>query len=213
MPIKVAITDDHIMVLNGLKNVLSDEPDILLSGVFQTGNDLLASLEECLPDILLLDLQLTDITGQELAFHILKTHPAVKIIILTGIESPMVIQDMMKAGCKGYLLKTTTDKDQLIDAIKKVYKGELFLEPVIQQKLLHNVFDTQTTTVSSNKKLSTREKEVLRFIALGNTNQQIANMLFISSRTVENHRHNLMQKLEVKNALGLIKAAMDLKLI
>ncbi len=213
MPIKVVLTDDHMMVLDGLKNVLKGDPDIEVTGVFQSGKELLATFASQLPDVLLLDLQLADITGQEVATKIIKEYPSVKIIILSGIESPPIIQDMMKFGCRGYLLKSTTNKTLLLEAIKKVYEGQLYMEASVQQRLLQDVLDAKQTALPSNKKLTTREKDILRLIAGGYTNQQIGDMLYISPRTVENHRHNLIQKLEVKNSLGLIKAAMDLGLM
>lgn len=213
MPIKVAFTDDHLMVLDGLSTALSDDPDLEITGVYQSGAELLAHIPTTPPDILLLDLQLSDTTGQEVALQLVREQPAIKIIILTGIESPVVIRDMMKAGCKGYLLKTTADKNLLIQAIKSVHAGELFLEPSLQQRLLQDVLATEHNMLSASKKLTTRETEILKLIVREYTNQQIAEQLFISMKTVENHRHNLLQKLDVKNAIGLVKAAMKMGLM
>jgi len=200
------------MLLDGIQNALSEEPDIEITGAYQSAKELLCNIHKSTPDILLLDLQLPDKTGQEVAAEVIRELPSVRIIILSGIESPVVIQDMMKEGCKGYLLKTTASKKQIINAIRTVYKGQLFLEPVIQERLLRDVLETKRRVTTGNKKLTAREKDVLQLIAMEYNNQQIADKLYISLRTVENHRHNLIQKLEVKNAIGLVKAAMELGL-
>ncbi len=213
MPIKVALADDHPMVIDGLSNALSIHEEIEVAGIYKTGRELLTGIRHNLPDILLLDLQLPDKTGQELAIELLRSYPTLRILILSGVESPGIIQDMMKEGCCGYLLKNTTDKHTLLKAIFAVYEGRLFLEPVLKERLLESVLRKTPQPVSKSKKLTAREMDVLRLIAMEYTNQQIADRLFISLRTVESHRHNLIQKLEVKNAIGLIKAAMDLGLM
>ncbi len=201
------------MLLDGIQNALSEDPDIEIAGTYQSAKELFNNIHKSTPDILLLDLQLPDKTGQEIAAELARNFPSVKIIILSGIESPLVIQDMMKEGCKGYLLKTTANKNQIINAIKTVYKGQLFLESGIQERLLRDVLETKRRGPADKKRLTAREKDVLQLIAMEYNNQQIADKLYISLRTVENHRHNLIQKLEVKNAIGLVKAAMELGLM
>lgn len=214
MPIKIALADDHIMVLDGLRNALASEPDIVILGCYRTGAALMEALGKGMsPDVLLLDLQLPDKTGQEIAVEVMRHYPGTRILILSGVDSSMVIQDMMEVGCKGYLLKTMTDKDLLVLAIQSVYNGKIFLEPSIRERLLEGMLEAKQKPAMTKRKLTARERDVLQLIAMEFTNQQIADRLFISLRTVENHRHNLIQKLEVKNGLGLIKAAMEMGLI
>lgn len=213
MPIKVALTDDHLMLLDGIRNALSEEPDIEITGAYQSAQELFSEIYKSPPDILLLDLQLPDKTGQEIVAELARALPSVRIIILSGIESPLMIQEMMKEGCRGYLLKTAASKKQIVSAIRTVYKGQLFLEPLIQERLLRDVLETKRAPRIGNRKLTARERDVLQLIAMEYNNQEIADKLYISLRTVENHRHNLIQKLEVKNAIGLVKAAMELGLV
>jgi DNA-binding NarL/FixJ family response regulator len=213
MKIKVAITDDHPMVLDGLTNALVSCDEIEIVGIFEQGNQLMSALQKkALPDILLLDIQLPDKSGLELVRIITATYPSVKIIILSGIESPEIIQSVMNEGCKGYLMKSYTHKDTLISAIKKVNNGGIYLENSVQEKLLKEMLN-KNKKINRNSKLSSREKDVLKLIAMEYTNQEIADLLHISHRTVENHRHNILQKLEAKNTVGLIKAAIKMGII
>jgi DNA-binding NarL/FixJ family response regulator len=179
---------------------------IEVSGVFNCGKSLLNGLQDLSADVLLLDLHLPDTAGAELAASVLRLYPDMKIIILTGLESPHLIREMMDLGCMGYLLKLTTDSAMLAAAIGKVFNGGLYLEESIKDRLLGKIF-------TPSNKLTTREKEILQLIADGLSNAQIASRLFLSMRTVENHRYNLLQKLEVKNAVGLIRAATTMGLI
>ncbi len=213
MPIKISLLDDHPMILDGLVTALSSDTEIEIIGNYQSGKELFTYIRKDTPDILLLDLQLPDKNGQEVAMQVLHEFPEVKIIILSSIDSPLVIQDMMKEGCKSYLLKATANKNTILHAIKTVFKGDIFLEPEIQKQLLENVLVTPKIQPKNNRKLTGRERDVLQLIAMEYTNQQIADKLFVSLRTVENHRHSLMQKLEIKNAIGLVKAAMEFGLI
>ncbi len=211
--IKVAITDDHAIVVDGLRNVLKNYPNIMITGMYRSGMELMQGIQHEAPDVLLLDLQLPDQTGYEVAKEVLKDYPSLRILVFSSIESSLVVQDMMKAGCRGYLQKTTTNKELLVRAINEVYQGKIFLEPELQQQLLENVLETNSKNHSLSKQLTAREKDVLKLIAHGYSNQQIADKLYVSLRTVESHRYNLLHKLDVKNAIGLVKAAMQMGLM
>ncbi len=139
MSIKVALADDHPMLLEGLCNVLNSDPDIEVTAVYSSGKELLDGVKTNLPDVLLLDLQLPDKTGQELAVELMRTWPSLRILILSGIDSPMMIKDMMKQGCRGYLLKAATSKQVLLSAVRSVYEGHIFLESGIKEQLLEDV--------------------------------------------------------------------------
>lgn len=211
--IKVAITDDHHMVADGIQQALNSTPDMEVSAVYNTGFDLLAGLRSDQPDVLLLDLQLPDKSGIDLAREVLQAYPGMRILILTGIDSPLVMEDLMKVGCRGYLLKTVTNKDILVAAIQQVHQGGIYLDPREKDRLLEGMLEVKQKTSTIGKKLTAREKDVLRLIVAEYTNQEIADRLYISLRTVENHRHNLLTKLDVKNAVGLVKAAIQMGLM
>jgi len=207
--ITVSLTDDHPMVLEGLQKVLSETTDIYVSGAYRNGKDLLAGLKTTVPDVLLLDVQLPDITGLEVAKVVKTDYPDLKILILSGIESHYYIVDLIQQGCNGYLLKSTTDNRLLIEGIKGVYEGELFLDPSMKQALLQEMLRAKRKK-NASPKLTEREKEVLQLIIKEYGNQEIADELCISLRTAENHRYNLLQKLDVKNTVGLVKAALQM---
>jgi DNA-binding NarL/FixJ family response regulator len=211
MGIKVAITDDHPLVIQGLENLLSGYPQIEVVATYRSGEELLQGLAHTHPDILLLDIQLPDKTGNELARIISKKYPCVKILALTSMETMFHVKDMMQHGCMGYLTKHT-EPETLITAIEQVYKGELFLEPHLQKLLLASMTKANVQSAQLTP-LTRREKEVLQLIAAEHTSQEIADKLFLSLRTVESHRLSIMQKLGVKNSIGLVKAAMQMGLV
>jgi len=211
MCIKIAITDDHPLVIKGLQNIFTDYPNIEVNATYTSGAELLEGLAERQPDVLLLDIQLGDKTGNELARIISKKYPLVKILVLTSMDTIFHVKDMMQHGCMGYLTKQT-DPATLIMAIEQVYNGEPFLEPHLQKLLLASMSRANAHSTQLPP-LTRREKEVLQLIAAEHTSQEVADKLFLSLRTVESHRLSIMQKLGVKNSIGLVKAAMQLGLV
>jgi DNA-binding NarL/FixJ family response regulator len=210
MPIQIAITDDHPMIIDGLTNALQQDEGITIIGKYKTGKDLLKSLQQQQqPDVLLLDVQLPDLNGLELTKIIKKEYPNIYILILSGIESHYYILDLIHQGCNGYLLKSTTDQRLLSEGIRAVYKGELFLDPSVKQTVLQEMLRVKRKK-NASPKLTEREKEVLQLIIKEYSNQEIAEKLCISLRTAENHRYNLLQKLDVKNTVGLVKVALQM---
>ncbi len=213
MPIKIAITDDHPIVVDGLKNSLQAHADFEVTGTYHDGKSLLAGLSQSRPDILLLDMQLPDKSGSELVPEILQLHPDLRIIILSGIESHMYVVNMMQQGCMGYLLKNTTNQEMLERALKTVYEGEIFMDPELKNELFLDIMKAKKRKTSTLPKLTHREKEILLLVIQELGNQEIADKLCLSIRTIENHRYNLLQKLDVKNTVGLIKKAMQMGLV
>ncbi len=205
--IKIAITDDHPLVIDGLLTAFRDVPDIQITGTYNTGAELLNGLQSDPAEVLLLDLQLPDRNGSELVPIILQQYPGMHIIILSGIESSPYIKEMMQKGCKGYLLKSNTGKETLLAAIKEVYDGGLYIEASLKEQLLHEMLAAKRRMDKLNPKITQREMEVLKLIMEELNNQEIADRLFISLRTVETHRYNLLQKLNAKNTAGLLRIA------
>jgi DNA-binding NarL/FixJ family response regulator len=161
----------------------------------------------------MLDMQLPDMTGKELAEAILKVYPSIKIIVLTGLEATYNIEEMMQLGCAGYLLKNSCDDVQLIRAIEDVYQGEYYLDTVLQKQLLTNILKKKKLAENVAQLLTRREKEILKLITEEYTNMEIAEKLTISIRTVETHRFSLLQKLNAKNTAGLVRSAIEMRLI
>ncbi len=209
--IHIAIADDHPMIIGGLENILSRYPHIVLTGTYNNGTSLLEGLrEDGAPDVLLLDIQLPDITGDELTPLILKKHPGVRIIILTNFDSALYVNNMLRRGVHGYLLKTS-EKEVLIKAIETVYGGGSYLEPQLHDKM-QQLEEREQKAVSSKSTLTNREKEILQYIVNGDTCPEIAEKLFLSVSTVENYRVRIMVKLEVRNTAALVKKALTLGL-
>ncbi len=207
--IQLAIADDHPMIVNGIKNMLHYYRHIEIVQTYGSGKALLEGLTVSRPDVLLLDIQLPDISGNELARLIVRDYPAVRILVITSMDSTFHVKDMMKAGCNGYLLKTA-GKETLIAAIEEVYGGGSYLEPSLKEQLLREVLHQKSPVAAA---LTRREKEILSLIAKEMTSSEIAALLSISQRTVENHRFSLMQKLNAKNTVGLIRIASETGLI
>ncbi len=215
--IHIFITDDHPLAVAGVMNLLQPYPDVQITGTFNTGAALLEQLKISRPDILLLDILLPDINGKDIAATVNQDYPEVNIIALTSLDTPASVKAMLRNGCKGYLLKNT-DQETMITAIRNVSRGQEFIEPQLKEK----VFDeavfykkqlADQTPDRNNIQLTKREKDVLNLVLQDNSNQEIAEKLFLSVRTVERHRFNLMRKVGAKSPLGLLKAAVEFGLV
>lgn len=199
--INVAIVDDQVIILNGLQKILADAADIKVGDVYTNGDALLEGIEKTQPDVLLLDIQMPGKSGFELCEIISKKYPKLKMIALTNVDVLVQMKQMLQKGCRGYLLKDVSP-EVLIKAIKTVHEGEIFLQEDFKLQLLNSL-----SGQAGKQVITRREKDILKLIVEENTNQEIAGKLFLSLRTVENHRNNLLQKLNVKNTAGLVKVA------
>ncbi len=205
--IQIYITDDHPIVLDGLKNLINSQSDMLLKGLFTNGMDTREALKKENPDVLLLDINLPDISGIELSRQLRDTYPNLRIIILSIHNEKAVIGSVLKNKVNGYLLKNSTG-DEIIEAIHRVMNGETYLCRQVRE-----IYDNiQGSGPASVPAITRREKEILSLIAEGYTSLQIADKLFISAHTVDSHRKNLMEKFETNSIAVVIKLATDYKL-
>lgn len=161
---------------------------------------------------MLLDILLPDQSGAGLAASISKTYPEIRIIAITSLDAPVHLRNMMRQGCKGYILKNT-DKTALVNAIKQVYNGSEYIEPLLKEKMLNHVLHYQKLSTGRSPDLTRREKEILKLIVDELICQEIADKLFLSLRTVGTHRFNLQKKLGVNNNIGLVKVAIQMGLV
>lgn len=205
MKTRVFITDDHYMVIEGIRSLLEGEPSIEWIGHAMNANSCLAFLENNQPDVLLLDINLPDKNGIELCKEILTNYPNIKILALSSFNQLSYITRIIESGAVGYLLKNA-GKEEIIEGIKSVMAGEKFLSAEAK-KVMKNAKNIDFPV------LTRREKEVLQQIADGMTNNQIAEKLFISPTTVDTHRSSILSKFEVKNTANLIKKAMEFGLL
>lgn len=211
MLIKVAIVDDHPILINGLKSVLSNTSFIKITGSYLTGKELLEGLKGNCPDLLLLDIYMPDQNGDELAALVHKQYPEIKILAFTNSEQQYYIKSMLQNGVKGYILKSS-DEFTLLEGIKTVYEGKQFFDDQIKHQAIEAIKQEKRNRYQQPT-LTEREKEVLQLIAQNLSSQEIAEKLFITKRTVDFHRANLLLKLEAKNTNALISKSVELGLV
>ena len=225
LPVKVMIVDDHRLIRDGLSSLLENVDGIVVVGEASNGEELLTKLQQgSHPDVILMDVRMPDKNGIELTRIVTKTYPSIKVIGLTMFESEQYITGMLQAGAMGYLLKNT-GKLEIVQAIRTVAENRTYFSEnvisVVLSKYLHQGQGNDDSGSGSGPHapdpssvhLTRREKEILKLIVNELTNHEIADKLFISPRTVETHRRNLIQKLGVKNTIGLIKFALNSGLI
>src|SRR5688572_3951967 len=200
MPIRVFIVDDHYMVIEGIRSLLQDEKNIEWTGHAGNASSCLAFLHQQQPDIILMDINLPDMSGIELCKEVKEKYPSVFIIGLSTFNQQSFIKKMMENGASGYVLKNAT-QEELTSAIETVMKGKTYLS----EEASH----TLRKESGANIVLTRREKEVIELIADGLTNAEIAQKLFISVTTVDTHRKNVLAKFEAKNTAALIKIAVS----
>lgn len=203
----VLLADDHAVVLEGLELLFSTFDFIEKTEKATDEATIHQFLSQSpLPDLILLDIELGSSDGRTLCRHIKNLHPGIKLIALTSHSDPYVVKSSIKAGFDGYLLKSE-DRLTVMDALQTVSGGQSFFSPHLEHIFFRN-------SMAQNKYLLTkREKDVLRLILDEKTTKEIGDILFISDKTVENHRSSLMQKLEAKNMAGLVKKAITQGLV
>lgn len=206
MPIKILVADDHGVLRAGLRALLNDEPDFLVVGEADSGEEALKIAKKISPDIVLMDLNMPGMGGIETARKMVKSHPQTRVLILTVHEDNELLKEAINAGASGYILKRAVESE-LIYAIHAVVRGDLYIHSAMTRALLLNTPEEQPDVPDSAEELTPRELEVLRLIAEGHTNRQIADLLSLSVRTVESHRSNLMEKLNLHSRVELVRYA------
>lgn len=200
--IRVFLCDDHTLFREGLRKLLELEKDIEIVGEASGGFETIQKVKRASPDIILMDIGMPEMDGVTATGKIKREFPRINIIILTIYEDEPHIFEAIKAGAMGYVLKDITS-DELIKAIHRVYSGEALIQPVIATKVLKEFVMMDKRKMRGSKKvldeLTERETEVLRLIALGGSNKEIASKLNISEKTVKNHISNIFQKLHVNS--------------
>ncbi|WP_276481396.1 response regulator [Paraflavitalea pollutisoli] len=205
MPISIALCDDHLLVINGLKSMVKQLPDVEMIFAAIDGASLLTALEQRQPDVLLLDIQLPDVPGTELCRRVKKLYPDMQVVALTSHDDANYVRQILRNGASGYLLKNT-DLPTLQKALQTVYDGGRFVDEQIQKNLVHEAITGQRMS-HNDIPLTKREKEILTLIGQELSSQEIADKLFISLRTAENHRFNIAKKLNARNTAALVKEA------
>ncbi|MCW8884919.1 MAG: response regulator transcription factor [Motiliproteus sp.] len=206
--IRVLLVDDHPLVLDGIQARLEQEDGIQVVGQANNGLEALEQAGRLNPDVVLMDVSMPVMNGMEATLRFREDFPAVKVLILTMHDNKEYILQLMQSGASGYILKDVSS-DELIKAVETVFQGNTYFSQGASQTL----FSSFDGTKSQTQTLTKREETVLRLLAQGNSNKAIANELKISVRTVETHRQNIKNKLDIHTAAGLAKYAIEHNLV
>lgn len=208
---RIVLADDHALLRLGLKKIIGGESDLTVVGDVGDGIALLSLLKKVRTDMVILDISMPNLRGIEATCEIKKIHPRVKVLILTMHKDVEFLRQAIAAGADGYLLKEAMDTE-LFSAIGKIRSGKIYICSHLVDKLAHDWVQTsQGNRKSADDKqiLSSREREVLKMLAEGKTSKEIADLLVISTRTVEHHRANIQCKLNLKKTADLVRYAVQ----
>ena len=212
--IRILIADDHHLVRAGIAVLLSGQQDMEVIAEASSGREAVEKVKALSPDIVLMDISMPTMDGIRAAQEILKIAPSMKILMLTQYEQEEYVKSVMHSGVSGYILKSSLLED-LTNAIRTVQKGKKFITPTVSEKMMDAYFGNAGVSLPQNKakRLTNREQEILQLVAEGCSNIEISKRLFISVRTVEFHRTNIMEKLGIHDTPNLVKYAILHKLI
>ena len=209
-PIRILIVDDHAVVRKGLAMVLRLEPDLEVVGEAANGRNGLEAAKSLNPDIVLVDLVMPEMDGQEMALALRKSDPQIRIMMLTGTEVDDRVFDLVAAGIEGYVLKQI-EPGELVRAIRAVVRGEAYLHPDVMKKVLGRM--SSQSQPAETISLTPRELEVLEWMATANTYKQIALQLSVTEETIRSHAKNILEKMKQPNRAQAVLAALKIGLI
>lgn len=213
---RIVIAEDHTLMRTGLRMLLGQEPDIDVVGEADNGRDAIRLAGELLPDLILMDLTMPGTNGLDAIAEIRRRFPAVRILVLTIHKTDEYIQEALRGGADGYVLKEAS-QDDLRGAVRSVLNGKGYLSPDVSQKVISGYLSSgpksAAGTNTSWDQLSAREREVLKLVAEGRTNREIASYLNLSIKTVEKHRSGFMKKLNLHNAAAVTTYAIEKGLV
>ncbi|HRR40947.1 MAG TPA: response regulator transcription factor [Syntrophales bacterium] len=208
MNINVLIADDHAIVRDGLRYLLEAQGDIKVVGEAATGREALKKVNELKPDIVIMDIVMAELNGIEATEQICRYHPSTRVIMLSMRSSTEPILRSLKAGASGYLLKEAAGRE-LVTAIYAVHEGKRYLSNKVSDQMVGAYLNREEGLTDPLSTLSQREREVLQLVVEGKTSAEIADMLFLSIKTVKTYRSRLMAKLDIKDIPSLIKFAIQ----
>jgi two-component system response regulator NreC len=203
---RVLIVDDHAVVRSGLRLVLESEEGIEPVGEAGSAREAVFEARSTRPDVILLDVVMPDQSGLEIIPQLLHENPEVRILVLSMQDDPQYVREAFAAGASGYVLKEAAD-NEVVGAVREVAGGGRYVHPELGARLI--AAESEERRRAEEDPLTEREGEVLRLLALGHTNQEIAKQLFISVRTAETHRAHIMQKLRLSSRAELVRYALD----
>jgi two-component system, NarL family, response regulator NreC len=204
--IRAVVVDDHAVVRSGIKLLLDREDDIEVVGEAGNAKDAVFRARALKPDVILLDVVMPGQSGIEVLPSLLKEAPNARVLVLSMQDDPSYVREAFAAGASGYVLKEAAD-EEVVAAVRAIADGRSYVHPALGARLV--AAEAQERAAAEADPLSDREREVLRLLALGHTNQEIAKMLYISVRTAETHRAHIMQKLRLETRAELVRYALS----
>ncbi|OLT45229.1 DNA-binding response regulator [Saccharomonospora sp. CUA-673] len=212
-PVRILLADDHVLVRRGVRLILDGEPDLTVVAEVGDGPDAIERARELEPDLAVLDIAMPRLTGLQVARELARDLPQLRILLLTMYDNEQYFFEALKAGASGYVLKSVADRD-LIEACRAAMRDEPFLYPGAMRSLVRDYLDrAQGDGDVPDKAVTDREEEILKLVAEGHSSKEIADILFISAKTVERHRANLLHKLGLRDRLELTRYAIRAGLI
>jgi DNA-binding NarL/FixJ family response regulator len=209
--IKILIADDHTMFVDGIESILQAEDNFKVVGRCYEGNQVMDFVVKNAVDVILLDVNLPDMSGIEVCKEIVEKYPNVKILAISMFNEESYVSEILNNGAKGYILKNT-GREELLKAINVVFGGSTYFSKEVTETIMKGLMNRRKAsnkTTAEIPKISRREKEVLKLIVEEFTTQEIADKLFISLKTVESHRSNLLAKLNARNSAGLVRISIE----
>ncbi len=206
--IRLLLVDDHAILRDGLRALLSYYPDVEVVGEAEDGQQAIEAVERLSPDIVLMDIAMPGMNGLEATRRIRQSHPETQIVVLTQYDDEQYVLPFVRAGVAGYVIKRALGSD-LINAVRTVAKGESFLYPTVTRAVLDELRQPVISEAEQVGGLTPREREILQRVAAGETSRQIASALNLSVKTVEWHRGNLMSKLGLRSVAELVRYAIE----
>jgi two-component system response regulator NreC len=203
--IRAVVVDDHAVVRSGIKLLLDREEDLEVVGEAGSAKDAIFAARALKPDVILLDVVMPGESGIEVLPKLLKESPETKVLVLSMQDDPSYVREAFAAGASGYVLKEAAD-EEVVAAVREIANGGHYVHPALGARMV--AAEAQARAAAEADPLSEREREVLRLLALGHTNQEIAKMLYISVRTAETHRAHIMQKLRLSSRAELVRYAL-----
>ena len=205
-PTRILLADDHVLVRAGIRALLEKLPGVIVVGEVGDGREVLTLLPQLQPDVVLTDVAMQGLGGLALAAQVAREHPAVKVLILSMHANEEYVMQALQSGVAGYLLKDAV-VTELERALETAARGEVYLSPVISRRVLDAYLARTTGSLPPHDPLTPRQRETLRLIAEGKNTKQIADELGLSVKTVETHRAQLMERLDIHEVAGLVKYA------
>lgn len=205
--IRVAIADDHAILREGVKLLLEADPDIEVIGQASNGLEAVRVAAEQKPDVMLMDIQMPGVDGIEATERVRRQAPTTKVLVLSQIDNEEYLVRVLQAGAMGYVLKQNAS-EELVAAVHTVQKGHVYMTPSMASRFVQMYFRKEEEKKDRSKQLTPREQDVLKGIADGLTNRQIADDLNVSIKTVQTHRGNIMEKLNLHDRVELVKYAL-----